>query len=101
MLTLYYKPTCPYSQTVLNEAENLHISCTLKDITDDVLRAELNEVGGKVQTPFLVDTDTGVSLYESRDIIDYLYERYGSETAAPTFTGVRVHDSSEVCDSCQ
>ncbi|MGH6629251.1 MAG: glutathione S-transferase N-terminal domain-containing protein, partial [Burkholderiales bacterium] len=34
--------------------------------------------GGKMQFPFLVDPNTGRSLYESADIVVYLSETYGS-----------------------
>ncbi len=38
-------------------------------------------MGGKQQFPFLVDPNTGKSMYESADIIDYLYEQYGGRPA--------------------
>ncbi len=33
--------------------------------------------GGKAQFPYLVDPNTGAEMYESLDIIDYLFETYG------------------------
>ena len=38
------------------------------------------ERGGKAQFPYLVDPNTGVEMYESLDIIDYLFETYGQRT---------------------
>ena len=101
MLTLYYKPTCPYSQRVLGEAELLNISFRLKDIRDEVLCEELIAVGGRKQTPCLVDEVRGLTMYESQDIIDYLYEYYADGTGKQTFGGLRIHDSDETCESCQ
>lgn len=102
MLTLYYKPTCVYSQNVLGEAQALGIQFDLKNIaSDEVLAAQLVEKGGKRQTPFLEDPMRNVHLYESADIIAYLKEHYGSNAERKTFGGLNVHGSEEVCDSCQ
>lgn len=108
MLTLYYKPTCPFSQRVLGEAEVLNLKMNLKDIsTDAVALEELLALGGKKQTPFLHDdSDTAerrddLNLYESTDIISYLIEYQNRQTAAASFGGVRVHQSDETCDTCQ
>jgi len=101
MLTLYYKPTCPYSQHVLGEAEDMGLHFNLKDVSFDLeLKDELYVQGGKMQTPFLIDPERGVKMYESEKIIAYLKEFYakGSERS---FGGLRVHQSDELCDSCQ
>lgn len=82
MLTLYYMPTCPFCQRVLSEAQTLGIAMDLKDISaDDAVLDELIEKGGKKMVPFLEDTDRGVSMYESGDIIAYLTEHYGPSAA--------------------
>lgn len=102
MLTLYYKPTCPYCQEVLGEAEELGVQFRLKDISSDsALEAELVEQGGKVLVPFLIDTDRGVKMYESPDIIRYLREYYKDGTGKASFGGLKIHQSEEVCDTCQ
>ena len=44
-------------------------------------RPKVAETGGKQQFPFLVDPNSGESMYESADIIDYLYRRYGGRPA--------------------
>lgn len=101
MLTLYYKPTCPFSQHVLGEAEALGLHFNLKDIASDpVLADELITQGGKRQTPFLIDTDMGVKMYESEDIVAHLKEHYGGTNRA-SFGGVKIHQSEEICDTCQ
>lgn len=40
-------------------------------------REFVKRTGGKSQFPYMVDENTGVSMYESDDIIDYLYDKYG------------------------
>ncbi|CAD7699431.1 unnamed protein product [Ostreobium quekettii] len=40
-------------------------------------RPKAVELGGKAQFPYLVDPNTGVSMYESDDIIKYLFDTYG------------------------
>lgn len=39
--------------------------------------------GGKLTFPFLVDPNTGTKLYESADIVRYLYDRYGNGAPFP------------------
>ena len=103
MLTLYFKPTCPYCQRVLGEVEEMGLKLDLRDISaDESVAAELEEKGGKRQVPFLVDGEKGTSMYESGDIIDYLKENYsGAASGNESFNGVRIHGSDETCTSCQ
>lgn len=46
-------------------------------------RPEAVQLGGRSLFPFLVDPNTGRSLHESADIIDYLAETYGGQLRAP------------------
>lgn len=103
MLTLYYKPTCPFCQDVLGEAEEMGLKFNLKDIsTDATLAEELIARGGKRQVPYLVDEEKNTEMYESRDIIKYLRENYeDSAEQATSFNGLRIHKSEESCDTCQ
>jgi glutathione S-transferase len=103
MLTLYFSPSCPFCQRVLQVAENLKITFDLKDITaDDATRAELIEKGGKGQVPYLVDTEKDVAMYESSDIIDYIREnKTASNSDAPAASKPKVHISDSVCESCE
>lgn len=100
MLTLYYKPSCPFCQRVLQMAENLKVDLTLKDISEDATaKAELLEKCGKDQVPFLVDSEKDVAMAESSDIIEYLRENYANSstiTARP-----RVHVGGSTCVSCE
>jgi len=40
----------------------------------------VTQKGGKMQIPFLFDTERNESMYESSDIITYIDEHYGNET---------------------
>lgn len=98
MLTLYYKPTCPYSRRVLATADRLNLTFDLKDVgSDETLREELIAKGGKKQVPYLVDTERGVAMYESGDIIAHLEQYYGGAEAGK-YAGLRIHRGDEVCE---
>ncbi|BBH07651.1 Thioredoxin family protein [Prunus dulcis] len=50
-------------------------------------RRKVAEMGGKQQFPYMVDPNTGVSMYESDDIIKYLVGKYGTLTAGLAMIG--------------
>ena len=79
MLTLYYKPTCPFCQKTMAVIDEMGLEVEMKDISaDDALAQELIDRGGKRQVPYLVDIERGVEMYESGDIIAHLREHYAS-----------------------
>lgn len=47
-------------------------------------REMVRKIGGKEQFPFLVDLNTGISMYESGDIVKYLFKQYG-QGRSPSF----------------
>ena len=102
MFTLYYKPTCPFCQRVLQIAETLQVDLELKNISEsEEALTELLAIGGKQQVPFLIDSERTVLMYESNDIIDHLRE-YGKRVSSPvTVTKPRVHVGGSVCESCE
>ncbi len=77
MFLLYYLPTCPFCQKVLDflKEHDDKLKITLKSISEEENLSELMEKGGKRQVPFLIDTDEDFALYESDDIIEYLRKR--------------------------
>ncbi|HEY0964762.1 MAG TPA: glutathione S-transferase N-terminal domain-containing protein [Candidatus Paceibacterota bacterium] len=101
MFILYYKPTCSFSERVIQMAKNLNVSLDLRDISEsEEALAELLEKGGAEKTPFFVDTETGVSMYESSDIIDYMRE-HGKQVSPIAVNKPRVHVGGSVCESCE
>ncbi len=89
MLHLYYKPTCPYCQRVLAANQTINAPLVLEDVSaSNAVMETLIAKGGKSQVPFLEDTEAGVSMYESMDIITYLSEKYaGGQIPSTTSPG--------------
>jgi len=84
-LQLYEFEACPYCRLVREALTELDLDALIYPTPHGGkrFRPKVAELGGKRQFPFLVDPNTGESMYESADIIEYLYRRYG-ERAAPT-----------------
>lgn len=80
MLTLYIRSGCPYSKKVLEAGEALGVSFTAKNIADEGVEEELIARGGKHQVPFLVDEETGASMYDADLIIGYLHSGFTKHT---------------------
>lgn len=76
MLTLYVKTGCPFCHKVLDAGTELGVLFEEKNIADDAVATELVARGGKRQVPYLVDSERGVEMYESDDIVVYLREHY-------------------------
>lgn len=74
-LILYEKAGCPWCIKVLNYAKEHGIEFELRDIADAGVADELIKRGGKRQVPYLVDEKSGIEMYESADIIEYLAKR--------------------------
>lgn len=76
MLTLYVRNGCGYCRKVLVAGQELALTFDERNIADPVIAAELRAAGGKQQAPYLVDTEHGVALYESDDIVAYLHKTF-------------------------
>ena len=79
-LELYEFEACPFCRKARE-------ALTLLDLDALVLpcpkggprfREEVKRRGGKYQFPYLVDPNTGKEMYESDEIVAYLFERYGA-----------------------
>ncbi|WP_181693518.1 glutathione S-transferase N-terminal domain-containing protein [Natronomonas sp. LN261] len=85
MLELYQSEGCPYCEKVRETLSELGVSYVAHNprlpgdqggaVTNTVTHEKLTAGGGD-QIPYLVDTERGVTMYESDDIVDYLEERY-------------------------
>jgi len=80
LLELYEFEACPYCRKARE-------ALTLLDLDALVFpcpkggpryREQVKARGGKYQFPYLVDPNTGKELYESDDIVAYLFEHYGA-----------------------
>ena len=79
LLQLYDIENCPYCRLVREALTELDLDVEIIPCpkAGERYRPELIERGGKAQFPYLVDPNTAVELYESLDIVAYLYESYG------------------------
>lgn len=87
---------CPFCRKVGEAASALSLEVdvfptpreTLKRygvIKDSRFRGKVEEIGKKAMFPFMVDPNTGTSMYESAAIVEYLWDRYGDAPTAPWF----------------
>jgi glutathione S-transferase len=79
LLQLYDIENCPYCRLVREVLTELDLDAEILPCpkSGERFRPELIERGGKAQFPYLVDPNTGVEMYESLDIVAYLFETYG------------------------
>jgi glutathione S-transferase len=77
-LTLYEFENCPYCRLVRLALTELHIDVNIRPCPKNgtVWRAEAKKIGGKDQYPLLVDENTDTVMYESSDIVNYLFTTY-------------------------
>jgi glutathione S-transferase len=77
-LQLYDIENCPYCRLVREVLTELDLDAEIYPCpkNGERFRTEVVERGGKAQFPYLVDRNTGVEMYESLDIIDYLFATY-------------------------
>jgi glutathione S-transferase len=78
LLQLYDIENCPYCRLVREVLTELDLNVEIYPCpkSGQRYRAELIERRNKAQFPYLVDRNTGVEMYESLDIIAYLYKTY-------------------------
>jgi len=78
LLELYDYEGCPFCRRVREVLCELDLDYLAHPVAHgSPRRDELIGVGGKMQVPYLIDRNTGTSLYESSDIIAYLNDTYG------------------------
>ncbi len=99
MLTLYYRPSCPFARRVLAVADRLQLQVELKDVDDTDLYAELESKMGVVSVPYLVDTAAGVEMADSDAIVSYLQTNYGQKSTVSVRPRISISDN--VCVACE
>jgi glutaredoxin len=82
LLELYEFEACPYCRKAREALSALRLDYLARPCPKNGTRyrPRVEELGGKRMFPYLVDPNTGTSMYESDDIIAYLYGRYGAGT---------------------
>lgn len=85
-LQLYEFEACPFCRRVREAMTELDLSAEVYPCPKGSLRHRdaVRKIGGKEQFPLLVDASTGVTMYESGDIVKYLFRQYG-QGKSPSF----------------
>ncbi|KAI4388855.1 hypothetical protein MLD38_001147 [Melastoma candidum] len=78
-LQLFEFEACPFCRRVREALTELDLSVEVYPCPKGSIRHReiVKRLGGKEQFPFLVDPNSGISMYESGDIVKYLYQTYG------------------------
>jgi len=78
-LELYEFEVCPYCRIAREALSALSLDPLVFPCPrgGTRFRAKVKAQGGRSQFPYLVDPNTGVSMYESADIVRYLFREYG------------------------
>jgi glutathione S-transferase len=79
---------CPYCRKAREALSVLDLDAVVHPCPKNGprLRPQLVERGGKAQFPYLVDPNTGKEMYESDDIVRYLFATYGDGRIPFTLT---------------
>lgn len=87
---------CPYCRMVREAATALHLDLDIRPCPKNGtrFRAQAIEIGGKLQFPLLQDPNTGTVMYESGDIIDYLFRTYAKRAAPGMYKKTALHTAS-------
>ena len=78
-LTLYDFEGCPYCRKVREALSILDLEADVRPCPKGGrrFRPEVERRGGKAQFPYLADPNTGKEMYESDEIVRYLFQQYG------------------------
>jgi glutathione S-transferase len=79
LLQLYEFEACPFCRKVRDALTELDLDAMIYPCPKggEVFRPEAIKIGGKAQFPYLVDPNTGTAMYESDEIVAYLFSTYG------------------------
>ena len=90
LLELYDMENCPYCRVVRQTLTELDLDVMIYPCPKGGTRYRplLQQMAGKRQFPYLYDPNTDTGLYESADIIAYLYKTY-SRKPAPSYLSIK------------
>ncbi len=79
LIELYSYEASPHCRIVREKLSELEIPYVLHNVARrSPRRAAFVELSGKMQVPFLLDTQNNVRMFESREIVQYLDTRYAA-----------------------
>ncbi len=84
-LILYEFEACPFCRNVREALTALDLEVEIRPCPKggNRFRDELKQKTGRTQFPYFEDPNTGAAMFESNDIIAYLYQHYGSGRVPP------------------
>jgi glutathione S-transferase len=96
LLELYEFESCPFCRKVRDALTELDLEAMIYPCPKGgtVYRPKAVELGGKAQFPYLVDPNTGTRMYESDDIVAYLFKTYGGRAPGFLVSGLLATGSS-------
>ena len=85
LLELFEAEYCPFCRHVREALTELDLDAIIRPVPKRGarFRKQLEQAGGKKRIPFLHDPNTGKGLYESEEIVRYLYSEYGPAGEQP------------------
>ena len=88
-LELYEFEACPYCRKVREALSALDLEAKIHPCPKGGpnFREWVKREGGKAQFPYLVDPNTGKAMYESDDIVRYLFAEYGDGRVPALLSG--------------
>ncbi len=89
LLELYEFEACPFCRKVREALTYLDLDARVYPCPKGgpTFRPKVGEEGGKTQFPYLKDPNTGEKMYESDDIVRYLFEKYGAGPVPFLYSG--------------
>lgn len=93
-IILYDMEACPYCRRVREALTALHLDVEIRPCPKGgkAFRQDAEALGGKQLFPLLVDENTGSVMYESNDIVAYLFKQYANR-GVPGYYRSRVYQS--------
>ncbi|ELZ30428.1 glutaredoxin-like protein [Halogeometricum pallidum JCM 14848] len=82
-ITLYRLQACPFCERVVHVLDELDIAYESRFV--EPMHSDRNvvkRISGKRTVPAIVDDETGVTMSESANIVDYLRDTYGDGSGA-------------------
>ncbi|MFB6220559.1 MAG: glutaredoxin family protein [Halolamina sp.] len=92
-ITLYRLQACPYCERVVRKLDEYGIDYESRFV--EAMHSERNvvqRISGKRTVPAIVDRNTGVTMSESANIVEYLENTYGGAGSAPNGSGGAADD---------
>lgn len=83
---IYEFEACPFCRRVREAVTDLDLVADFYPCPKGSIRhrGDVMDKGGQSQFPYMIDPNTGTAIYESEDIVRYLYKTYGDDGEPPS-----------------